>query len=755
MVKAIATPSNPVVLFLDDLHWADMYSLHLLTVLATDREIKHFLLIGCFRDDEMVISHPLAVALHEIQNRNVDLTKIKVANIETAEINALVSDAFHFPESTTAYLTDIIHQKTRGNILCITQFLQSLCDRGLLQWSSVSNSWEIKLRSIEADFVPDDPEKMFLRKILQLPVKTQLALKLMSCVGSTCSESTLLLFLEDEMMKNIEEEKEVERADKPRQRSEMLLYLNVALPEGLVKKEGLNYKFIHDQVQHAAYSLIPKDEKHLWHLRIGKNIWMNVPKNDENKVIFIAADQMNLGMSSIKSEDEKMMLAKLNLRAGMKAMSLSTFSSCASYFSDGIKLLRKDHWENDYELSLHLHNYYAEAEYCNGNFSQAREVIKAVFDKSIAFYDRLRAYFVLIKMLGAENKLREALEMGITVLTCLGKSLPFGLCDVSTASKDFNKIRATFESMTDDEFFGIRAMENSDALITMSFTSELLVIAYFINEDMCVCLVNYMLQLSLNYGVCKESSFALASFSGLLFGLGDLKASKKSSHFALSLLDRLNCKEMLPRVYICVYSSALIKHETSKKVSEKFLYGYEVGMQTGDILFAMYCARTYCTQRFFCGVGLDELVRDIEVWRQQMIAYKQMWNLNIFNSFRHKVLTLINYSDDNLQQFNDLFAEGMKSLKSHIEQKRHLPATVLCSYFSCTAYFFCEYDFARDMIETKWKLEKNIKRKYWAVGAAKFYETLICIALARETNEDKWRKYALQCFEEEKKTKFQ
>uniref|UniRef100_A0A6V2LRZ4 Orc1-like AAA ATPase domain-containing protein n=1 Tax=Ditylum brightwellii TaxID=49249 RepID=A0A6V2LRZ4_9STRA len=345
MVKAIATPSNPVVLFLDDLHWADAYSLHLLTVLATDayslhlltvlatdREIKNFLFIGCLRDDEVGISHPLAVTLRGIQNRHTVVTKITVANIDREEINALISETFHFPASITISLTDIVYQKTKGNALCITQFLQSLHDGGLLQWSSVSNSWEIQIQSIEAEYVPDDAVRMFKSKILQLPVKTQLALKLMSCVGSSCSEYTLLLFLEEKITINIEEEGMAKRTDKQGQRSEMLLFLNLAIHEGLVKKEGINYNFIHDQVQHAAYLLIPKEEKHLWHLRVGYNIWLNVPEKDEDKVIFIAVDQMNHGMSLIESEDKKIRLAKLNLRAGVKAMSLSTFSSCASYF---------------------------------------------------------------------------------------------------------------------------------------------------------------------------------------------------------------------------------------------------------------------------------------------------------------------------------------------------------------------------------------------------------------------------------------
>uniref|UniRef100_A0A7S2EAG8 Uncharacterized protein n=1 Tax=Ditylum brightwellii TaxID=49249 RepID=A0A7S2EAG8_9STRA len=285
----------------------------------------------------------------------------------------------------------------------------------------------------------------------------------------------------------------------------------------------------------------------------------------------------------------------------------------------------------------------------------------------------------------------------------------------------------------------------------MSFTSELLVIAYFINEDMCVCLVNYMLQLSLNYGVCKESSFALASFSGLLFGLGDLKASKKSSHFALSLLDRLDCKEILPRVYLQLYSSILYVREPAKKISEKFMHGYEVGMQTGDITFAMCNARVYCLHGFWCGVKLDLLVKNIEGWEQQMIEHKQKLNLNMMSALRCTVFALINYSDDSVQQKRDFLADGTKVLNEHIEKKRHYPASIFCCYLSWAAYIFCNYDIAKDMIETKWELEKNLHRVYYGLGTVYFFDTLTFIALARKTKEDKWIRPAFASFEKAKK----
>eukprot|EP00957_Ditylum_brightwellii_P095158 7247922-Ditylum_brightwellii.AAC.1 len=190
-------------------------------------------------------------------------------------------------------------------------------------------------------------------------------------------------------------------------------------------------------------------------------------------------------------------------------------------------------------------------------------------------------------------------------------------------------------------------MEDSDVLIAMNFMSELLSIAHLIDESIGICLMAHMIQLSMRYGVCKESSYALACCSALLYSLGDLKASKRVSYFALSLLERLDCKEMLPRV----------------------------GMQTGDIKFALCNARTHCAQRFCCGVGLDVLIRDIRVWEHQMIEYKQEMSRNSMKALRHTVLALINFSVDTMQQNGDFLAEGKKLLNGHIEKNRQYLAT--------------------------------------------------------------------------------
>jgi len=749
MVRTIAELSKPVVFFLDDLQWADAYSLHLITTLVTDKAIQNLTFIGCFRDDEVDNTHPLGITLYEIRTRSVAITKIKVNNIIKEDINALISDTFHLSDSFTTSLTDIVHQKTNGNIFCILQFLQSLCDGGLLQWSSVSNSWEFKNSSIEAEFFPHDKVRILVRRILHLPEKTQYALELMSCVGASCLESTLMLFLDENIAINVKKKEMTNIDDKPsqirKQRNDLLLFFKFAVHEGLIKEEGANYRFSHDHIQFAAYSLIPEDEKILWHLQIGQNVWENASEREKDKVIFIAVDQMNYALGLLESDGQKENLAKLNLRAGEKAMSLSTFSSSALYFDSGIQILGKHQWENNYELSLHLHNYYAEAEYCNGNFSAVGQAAGVILSKAESPSHKVRAYFILIKALCAQNRLDEALNIGIKVLTQLGKQPPSEFSDVPAIYANFNKTASIFKDTT-DFFLNFKIMEDSDALIAMNFLGELLLPTYFLNQDIGLWLVDHMLQLSFVHGVNKDSACALAGFSAMLFGLGDLDGSKNVGRMALRLQDELDTQESLPRVCFIVYSGMLSRTEPLKEVSEKFLHAYKVGMQTGDIQIALFNARLYCAMSFCSGGGLDELGRDIQIFEKQMIEYKQELNLKISFPLKHAVLTLMTCSDNPSHESNELFKESKNLLQGTFLKKRSY-ASNYRFYCICIAYIFCDYDFAREMIELRWILEENLCRLYDSFGAGHFYDCLSSVALARKTNEDKWKKYALDYFE--------
>eukprot|EP00957_Ditylum_brightwellii_P025345 1916997-Ditylum_brightwellii.AAC.1 len=137
---------------------------------------------------------------------------------------------------------------------------------------------------------------------------------------------------------------------------------------------------------------------------------------------------MNRGLELLESDGQKEHTAKLNLRAGEKAMSLSAFSSSALYFCTGILILGEHQWENNYELSLHLHNYYVEAEYCTESPS-----------------DMVRAYFIMIKARCAQNRIDEALDIGLDVLSQLRIHPPSLFYDVPDIYAKFNKTVSIFK----------------------------------------------------------------------------------------------------------------------------------------------------------------------------------------------------------------------------------------------------------------------------------------------------------------------
>eukprot|EP00957_Ditylum_brightwellii_P156925 11943764-Ditylum_brightwellii.AAC.1 len=395
-VRAVAKKSHPLVLFLDDLQWADELSLQLISALVKDTENSGFLFIGSYWGNEVGFSDLLSNLINELESKQVQMTRISVVSILKEDVNKLIADTISMPHHLTKSLSDIVYKKTSGNVLLVTQLLQSLWDEDLLFFSLETKTWMWDLNAIDAKVIPDDVGMLLSGKILQLPQGCQYGMKLLACIGMRCEASILkLIMIKGKGFKGSVDEKE----------------LDFAIDEGLLKKEGTNHVFAHNQIQQAAYSLIPEDERGCLHRQIGHLLLKNVPENKVNDLFFTAVSQLNQGINHLGKDDERLHLQNLNLRAGEKAMSLADFLIASSYLKAGIDMFLGNHWEEYYDLSIQLYSAYAEAEYSICHFQEVGRVAETVIQSSKSFQDKQRVYTILIKALGVENKLEDAIKL--------------------------------------------------------------------------------------------------------------------------------------------------------------------------------------------------------------------------------------------------------------------------------------------------------------------------------------------------------
>eukprot|EP00957_Ditylum_brightwellii_P045078 3419036-Ditylum_brightwellii.AAC.1 len=166
-------------------------------------------------------------------------------------------------------------------------------------------------------------------------------------------------------------------------------------------------------------------------------------------------------------------LAKLNLRAGEKAMSLATFFSAASYLKAGIGLLCDCHWEKQYDISLQLYSLYVEAEYRNGNFQEVGRAAGTVLREAKSFENKLRVFATLIKSLAAQNKVQVAIDIGFNVLGDLGVQCPSPLPEKSAIMKDVMEMKRMLENSTEADFLNYRDMNDSKMIAAMKFLQSL------------------------------------------------------------------------------------------------------------------------------------------------------------------------------------------------------------------------------------------------------------------------------------------
>jgi len=592
-LSVFARPGHPLALFLDDLQWLDAATLDLLEDLVTHSELRHVLVVGAYRDNEVGPTHPLLRTLEAIREAGGRIQEITLAPLGLEDVGRLVADALHCEPELARPLSQLVHGKTGGNPFFAIQFLTTLADEGLLALDRTAPGWVWDIDRIDVKDYSDNVVDLMVRKLKRLPLTTQDALKRLACLGNMAEIGTL-------SMLHHQTEEAIHAA------------LGDAVRAGLIVHQGNRYKFLHDRIQQAAYSLIPEQLRAEVHLSIGRALQSSLTADALTEHLFEVANQFNLGAALLTESNEETHVATLNLRTGRKAKASAAHASARTYFSAGIALLDERDWERQHELTFRLSLELAECELLCGGIEKAAKLILELLQRAASDVEFADASCLKINLhvLTGEHPL--AVDSALTALRLFGIDLP--------AHPTLKQVRAEYETVW--QTLGGRPIESlidlpplTDPKIqsAMQVLSALAGPATFTDFQLFCLLACRMVNISIQYGTSGASAYAYASLGSVLganfhryregYRLGKLACDLVEKHGFTAFDTKVSHAMGLAAFWTQPLTSVIeLRRATTRTATER-----------GDLTFACYGMHQSITYLLVRNDPLDAVWRESEM----------------------------------------------------------------------------------------------------------------------------------------------
>ena len=493
---AFAQPEHPLALFLDDLQWLDSATLELLEHLLTDPDLRHMLLIGAYRDNEVTPSHPLMRTLAAVRGAGAKTQQIVLASLGINDLRRLIFDSLRCEGEPADSLAQLIHEKTGGNPFFAIQFLSALSEEGLLRFDADAACWICNLEAVRAKGYSNSVADLMVGKLRRLSAATQGALQQLACLGNV-AEMPIVSLVFGQSAQQIH------------------TALSEAARSGLILRLDGSYAFPHDRIQEAAYALIPGSKRAKTHLRIGRVLLAGMTGEALAEHLFDIANQLNRGAALLTDHDERVHVATINLRAGRKAKASAAYASARGYFAAGMALLEEQDWANEYELAFNLWLERAEYECVTGALKTAGPLIDQLLQRVVSKVDEAAVYDLKVRLHTLKSEPHEAVATALTCLRRLGIDMP--------AHPTPELVQAEYETVW--QILGGRSIESLIDLPLMTdpalqaavqVLSEVAAPAYFIDAQLFCLVIIRMVRVSLEHGLSLPSAHSIASWGFLL-----------------------------------------------------------------------------------------------------------------------------------------------------------------------------------------------------------------------------------------------
>ncbi len=634
-VRVFCSKNHPLVIFLDDLQWIDSATLKLIELILLDEQTQYLFLIGAYRDNEVTPTHSLVSTLERLRNQGAVLQEIILTPLALEPLSQLLAETLHHSLDTVRSLAQVVSLKTEGNPFFVSEFLKMLYRENLLIFDAKQLNWQWDLVEIEAQDITDNVVELLLCQLKKLPEITQQLLCLAACVGAEFDLETLAIVCEEP----------------PEAISQDLL---AAIQAGLIQPlsdldENLlvqKYKFLHDRVQQAAYTLIDELQKQTVHLQIGRNLLEKTSLEQQTDWLFVIVDHLNQGIELILDPNERIEIARLNLMAGQKAKAATAYEAALQYFNTGLKLLNPESWQSEYDLTLALYSEAAGAAYLYGNFAEMEQFVEVVLDRAKTVLDKVQVYDSRIQRYLSQGNLKEALKIGLEVLKLLGVIL-IETPNQLDVQKELEETSARLAGREIEDLINLPRMTAPEPLAAMSILADIGAAAFVASPALMILIACKTVNLSINYGNAIWSALYYAAYGVVLCGVvQDIELGYKFGKLALSLAERLNTKKGNAKASLT--SGAHIMHWKVhlKSTIPMLADAYQNGVETGDFEFAGYAAYNLCYNSFFAGEELTQLEQKTANYSKAISQIRRESPLNWIAILWQTILNLLDGSEN-------------------------------------------------------------------------------------------------------------
>lgn len=749
---SVFTKRCNIVLFIDDLQWADATSLSLLQVLLNSPDISNMLIIAAYRNNELTPSCLASVTLQEMRSNGTLVQEMTLNPLSYPDVHHWIKDTLSLTLEETKDLADFVYARCDGNPFFVKQLLQVLYDKELIFYHK--GKWCYNIHNLNFP-AADKIVNLMIHQLNQLPDSTMVLLQLASCLGNSFDLTKLELLSGQSS------------------RSQLLHDLYPALNKGLVIVSRDTFCFAHDRVQDAVYSRFSFEERQQLHIKYARLLLESKDKGNETttdldqKNICEIANHFNQGKQLLMHErhcqstlPDILRLTRINLQAGQIAKHGIAYSASIDYLLSGIEYFDfmgnfVDQWTQYYEIGFNLYKEIAEVYYLSSKYQDSEETLDFLLKNVRSDEETVELYNIRLVQLALLGDLKKAIDLGLMALELLGDKLPSDTCDITRAIQVENRaIGELLEKRIDNDVHNVPNLlqyrcsnvQRKKELALRTLTN-LIPATYMWHSAQFNLVVLKSTRQSLEDGWMSDTPLSFAYFGVYLVNTNEREKQRIGYEFgklALSLCETVGNGVMKCKVYTVVATKIMPWFCHIRRSEHYMNIGYNYGLESGELQFIGYGRSALGTIYYLRGEPINNIVSELE----KMAKFsKRISNQMAIDSVRAEQLMMYHLMGRRYKEhanIQELFQENDR----HLSETRALYAEGHWKIYKAILFYIYDQN-----IDLAFGLMSDVSDNYVQYMTSlptlilqQFYESLIILKLLNDPEAcSKFERSALLC----------